>query len=307
MPILNAILPIFLVIFLGFLLRRLGFFDEAFVRVLNQMVYHIVLPVLVFWEISSSPFQESFNGWLVAVVFGAMGFIFLLIISTGRLMGFTPSQVGSLAQGSFRGNIAYVGLALVANIYGNQGLSKAGVLAGFMIPFMNFFSILGLAIHRSQGQGLLSWKNLMRSIFLNALIIGSFLGLLFSFFSWALSPILANTLKMISGLSLPLALLSMGASLSIQGFQGGLFPTIWGSFLKLLGLPLIGLALLHTWNVSGLDYKITILLLSCPTAVVTYIMSSELGGDRDLSASIVMLTTLVSMISISLWVWFVGF
>jgi malate permease and related proteins len=306
MPILNAILPIFLVIFLGFMLRRLGFFDEAFVKVLNQMVYHIVLPVLVFWEISRSPFQESFNGWLVAVVFMAMGFMFLLIMASGKLMGFTPAQIGSLAQGSFRGNIAYIGLALVANIYGNQGLSKAGVLAGFMIPFMNFFSILGLVSQSSQIQGLLSWKTLFRSVLLNALIIGSFLGLLFSFFAWTLPPILANTFKMISGLSLPLALLSMGGNLSLQGIQGGLVPTIWASFLKLLGLPLFGLALMQIWHIGGLDFKITILLLSCPTAVVTYIMSSELGGDQDLSASIVMLTTLVSMVTITVWVWFVG-
>jgi predicted permease len=236
-----------------------------------------------------------------------MGFVFLLVMATGRLMGFAPSQIGSLAQGSFRGNIAYVGLALVANIYGPQGLSKAGVLAGFMIPFMNFFSILGLVIHSSQIQGLLSWKSLIRSILLNALILGSFLGLLFSFFSWTLPPILANTLKMISGLSLPLALLSLGGSLSVQGIRGGLIPTIWASFLKLLGLPLIGYALLQSWDIGGLDLKVTILLLSCPTAVVTYIMSSELGGDLDLSASIVMLTTIVSMITIALWVGFVGF
>ena len=306
MPILNIILPIFSVIFLGYFLKRIRFFDESFVRVLNQLVYHIVLPVLVFWEIGRSPFQESFNGALVAVVFIAMGFLFGIIMIGGRFLGFTPAQRGSLAQGSFRGNLAYIGLALAANIYGNPGLSKAGVLVGFMIPFMNFFSVLGLLLSQPRQPRKHSLSHLVRTTFLNSLILASFLGLGFSYFALALPPLLANTFKMISGLSLPLALLSMGGNLSFQAVKGDIRPAIGATFLKLLGLPLMGLVLLHYWGIGGLDYKITLLFLSCPTAVITYIMSSELGGDQDLSASIVMLTTLGSMATLPFWIWFVG-
>jgi len=95
MPILKIILPIFSVIFLGYFLKRIRFFDESFVRVLTQLVYQIVLPVLVFWEIGRSPFEESFNGALVAVVFIAMGFLFGFIMIGGRFLGFTPAQRGS--------------------------------------------------------------------------------------------------------------------------------------------------------------------------------------------------------------------
>lgn len=306
MTLINVIFPIFLVIFLGYLLKRIQFVSDSLVQALNRLVYHILLPVLVFWEISRSSFQDSFNGLLVAAVYFPMAVLFLVILGTGRLFGFTPSRIGSLAQGSFRGNVTYVGLALISNIYGNPGLGKAGVLVGFMIPFMNILSVLGLILSQAAPQWKGRIKGLVRSIFLNALVIASFSGLVFSFFSLTIPLVIANTFRLLSNLSLPLALLSMGGSLSFQDIKGGLGPAFLGTFLKLIGLPLLGLFGLHYWGIQGLDFKLIIFLLSCPTAVVTYIISSELGGDLELSASIVMLTTLISMLTIPLWVWFVG-
>lgn len=328
MHLVNVILPIFLVIFLGTLLKITRLIDGPLGLALNKLVYHIFLPILVFWEISRAPFGQSFNGWLVAAAFMAMGLLFIFTLWTGRFIGFTPAQVGSLTQGSFRGNLAYVGLALVSNIYGPAGLSKAGVLAGFMIPFMNFFSILGLVMAQNppglsqvtlclpeatpcQSQETpyqkLRLSAFYRSIFLNSLVLASFLGLFFSFYSLRLPLVLSNTLGLLSHLALPLALLSMGGNLSFQGIKGGLGPAFLGTLLKLLGLPLIGLFILQFLGISGLDLKITILLLSCPTAAVTYIISSEFGGNLDLSASLVLLTTLISVLTIPFWVWFMGF
>ncbi len=229
MSILNVILPIFLVIFLGYLLKITQFVTDSLVQALNQLVYNILLPVLIFWEISRSPFQESFNGWLVAATFIPMGIFFALFLSTGRPLGFAPAQIGSLTQGSFRGNIAYIGLALVANIYGTLGLSKAGVLAGFMIPFMNFLSIAGLLLSQPNPKMKHQLGVLTRSIFLNPLVLASFLGLLFSFYCLQLPPVLANTFRLLSNLSLPLALLSMGGSLSFRAIRGGLVPILSGT------------------------------------------------------------------------------
>jgi predicted permease len=113
MSILNVILSILLVIFIGYFLKRPQFFNNTLVLALYPSVYHILLPVLIFWEISRSPFQKSFNEWLVATAFIPMGTYFVFFPATGRPTGFPLVQVGSLAQGSFRGNIAYVGLVMV--------------------------------------------------------------------------------------------------------------------------------------------------------------------------------------------------
>jgi malate permease and related proteins len=306
MALFELILPIFLVIFLGFFLKSAGVFDEAFVRVLNRLVYQVFLPVLVFWEISRAPFHTSFNPRLVLITYGAMGIIWLFVMGAGRFSTARRSQVGVLAQGSFRGNLAYIGLALAYNLYGSPGLSKAGVLTGFMIPFMNFFSILGLILSRPAGCVRPGWGALVHSVFLNPLILASFIGLWFSYGSWSLPAILANTFRLLSGISLPLALISLGGNLSFQGIKGGLTPAILGTALKLILLPAIGLLLLRYGRFNGLDVSLTVILLACPTAVVTYIMATELGGDADLATSLILLSTLVSMISIPLWVWSVG-
>jgi len=306
MALLELILPIFAVIFLGFFLKKAGRVDEAFVQMLNQLVYQVFLPVLVFWEISRAPFQGSFNPRLVIITYGAMGFIWLMVLVAGKTLGVRGATVGTLAQGSFRGNLAYIGLALAFNLYGSPGLSKAGVLTGFMIPFMNFFSILGLILSRPGGRSKPGWGSLIRSVFLNPLILASFIGLGFSYGSWQLPAILANTLRLLSGLSLPLALISLGGNLSFRGIKGELAPAIIGTVLKLVFLPGIGVLLLGYGQISGLDFCLTVILLACPTAFVTYIMASELDGDKELSAAIIMLSTLVSMISLPVWIWMIG-
>ena len=306
MDLLSLVLPIFSVILLGFLLKKTRVFDEAFVQVLNQLVYRILLPVLVFWEISRASFRTSFNPRLVVVTYVAMGLLWLSIFAAGWIFRLRPALVGSLNQGSFRGNLAYIGLALVFNVYGSPGLGKAGVLAGFMIPFMNFFSILALKGARSFLPSRKDWSRLAVSIFLNPLMLASFAGLLFSFFSLQLPLLVAGSLRLIASLSLPLALISLGGSLSFRTIRGKQGPVLLAVMLKLLVLPFLGHFLLRGWGILGLDYRITILLLACPTAVVTYVMAVELGGDPDLSAAIVMLSTLVSMITLPVWVWIIG-
>ena len=107
-------------------------------------------------------------------------------------------------------------------------------------------------------------------------------------------------------MSLPLALISLGGNLSFRGIKGELTLAIVGTLLKLIFLPGIGVLLLHNGQITGFDFRLTVILLACPTAVVTYIMTSELGGNKELSASIIMLTTLTSMFSIPAWIWMIG-
>jgi malate permease and related proteins len=307
MHLVNLILPIFLVIFLGFFLKKANFLDELFIQVLNRLVNQVLLPVLVFWEIARSSFQASFNPRLVVVTYAAMGVLWIAIRTVGKIFRLGPSLVGSFNQGAFRGNLAYIGLAMASSVYGTIGLSKAGVLAGVMIPFMNFFSILGLPGSGLSRRNRRSWALPSETIFFHPLLLASFGGLLFSFFSLPIPAVIAGTLRLLSGLSLPLALISLGGSLSFQGIGEYRLSATLAVFLKLIILPLLGLILLRALGISGLDSRITVLLLACPTAVITYIMAVELGGNPDLAASIVLISTLLSMVSLPFWIGFIGF
>ena len=126
------VLPVFLVIGLGTLLRQLKLLDESFIYQTNRLVYVIFLPLLLFYKIGKADFTSFFNGPLVAGSSLVIFLGFLISYSYGGLRQYPAAVRGSFSQGSFRGNLAYVGLAICLNAYGENGLTSAGILMGFL-------------------------------------------------------------------------------------------------------------------------------------------------------------------------------
>ena len=137
--ILTIVLPIFLVIGLGYFLRRFGFLDEAFLHQTNRLIFYIALPLLLFYKIGTADFSANFNGALVIGSVGAIAVAFLLSYGYASLRRYPPGARGAFSQGAFRGNLAYIGLAIVLNAYGETGFTRAGILMGFLVPALNFF------------------------------------------------------------------------------------------------------------------------------------------------------------------------
>jgi len=206
--ILTIVLPIFLVIGLGYFLRRFGFLDEAFLHQTNRLIFYIALPLLLFYKIGTADFSANFNGALVIGSVGAITIAFLLSYGYAALRRYPPGARGAFSQGAFRGNLAYIGLAIVLNAYGETGFTRAGILMGFLVPALNFFAILALLLPHKGGDrtGIGFW---LRQILFNPLIIASFAGILWSFFHLPLPLIFSRSLKIATGMTLPLALIGV--------------------------------------------------------------------------------------------------
>lgn len=129
------VLPVFLVIGLGFGLRWAKLVDSSFIFQLNRLIYYIALPALLFYKIAEADFTASFNGLLLFGLLLAVLLTCLLAYGFAVWRGYPPEVRGSFCQGAFRGNLAYIGLAIVFNAYGEDGLTTAGILLGFMVPF----------------------------------------------------------------------------------------------------------------------------------------------------------------------------
>lgn len=291
------VLPIFLVIALGYLLRRLGLLDQNFLFQTNRLVFFIFLPLLLFYKISQADFSTYFNGPLV--IGSALVIVLGFTISYGyaALRRYPPATHGSFCQGCFRGNLAYVGLAICLNAYGEEGLTRAGILMGFLVPVLNLFAVLALTLPNpgdKNTQGKPVWFN---QLLLNPLIIASFIGLIWSYFNLPLPAVLDRSLQIITGLTLPLALIAIGGSFSLERLKGDLRPTILASAVKLFLLPLLATLLLTILGVRGIDLAIGILLAATPAATANYIMAHQLSSDSELAGSIVMLSTLGSAVS----------
>ncbi len=297
LTVLEIVLPVFLVIGLGYTVRRQGLVDGNFFQQVNRLVFNICLPLLLFYKIAGANFSTNFNARLVLASSVGVACCFGMAYLYGKWRKFTPAVHGSFCQGSFRGNLAYIGLAIVFNAYGDSGLTRAGILIGFLVPVLNFFAIFALLLPQQQRT---SYQEIVKQIIINPLILASLFGILWSFLQLPMPAILDRTLNIATGMTLPLALLSIGGSFSLERFKGDIWKAALATTMKLFLLPLMTAAFLLLLDVSGLDFAIGILMAASPTAISTYIMACHMGGDGELAGTIVMMATAFSAISYTL-------
>ena len=296
--ILAIVLPVFIVVVLGYGVKRSSLVDDSFLFQLNKLVYYLALPLLLFYKIATADFSVAFSGALVSGVAVVTFLGFLGSYGYAVFSGYSPAARGTFSQCAFRGNLAYIGLAIVFNAYGESGLASAGILLGFIVPVLNFFSIIALLLPH---QG----RHIKPSLFLhqiafNPLIIASFVGIVWSFAGLSMPVVLDRALNIVTGMALPLALISIGASFSLNKLKGDLIPTFIATGIKLVAMPLAAAALLVILGVRGQDLAIGVLFAGTPTATAAYIFTQQMKGDAELSGAIIMLTTLLSIISFTL-------
>lgn len=305
MEILQAVLPVFLVIAIGAGARRFRFIGREFIDTANALVYYLLLPALLFYKIGTSNFREAFNAPLVAGGYVATVATFLLATLLSRRIGIPPAAQGSFVQGAFRANLAYVGLPIVFSAVGDAGLRKAGILLGFMVPLLNVLAVIALLLPHGTADG--RKENLLRvlrQLATNPLILSSFLGIAWSGFALPLPRMVGNTLDILSSATLPLSLLCLGGSFSFRRTRSGFRVAALAASMKILLLTAIAIAVYRWLGLSGEDLRVGGIMMGCPTAVVTYVMASQLGGDTDLSGSIVVVSTAASAVTISGWLVF---
>jgi len=294
--IINIVLPVFLVIGLGYLLRRIGLIDQPFLLQTNRLVFYVCLPLLLFYKIGQADFVHNFNPTLVIGSMLIIVLVFFLAYAWGLLRKDPPAVRGSFTQAAFRCNLAYMGLAIVFNAYGDEGLTRAGILMGFLVPVLNLFAILALTLpHRGNDH---PEKHLwVRQLALNPLIIASFAGIAWSFLKLPLPQVLDRGLNIATGMTLPLALLAIGASFSLERLRGDLFQALAATGFKIVLMPVAAALLLYILGVRGMDLGIGIIFAGAPAATANYIMAQQLKGDAELAGTTVMLSTLCSAVT----------
>ena len=302
--------PVFLVLALGIVGKRLGFVPDSFVGPANRLIYYFAIPFLVFLKVSYAPFREAFHFrcamfvCLSYITILALALLFSRLFLAKSTTGANPLR-GSFVQASTHGNLGYVGIAVIYYAFGDAGLTAAGFTLAVLVLMQNVFSIFVL-IHFS-GRGHTGKHGIwlpLKSVILNPIIISLLVGLLFSIKGWTLPDFLHSSMDMIAGMALPLALLIIGASLSFATFSRTAFLMGLCAFLKLLALPALGLLLFSLGDVPFMTRAAATVLLAAPTATVSVVMAGELGGDPAWAANTVSFTTLLSVGTYYAWMWF---
>jgi len=311
-PVLNNLLPVFALMALGRLLLRLGLLDREFFRLSDRLVYFVLFPALLFWKLGVARAGGKSGGQLelaalqaVPWILAAVGLVWLAGLAYMHRAGYPPAWRGSFSQLTFRFN-TYVGMAVVLTTLGEAGVTVFGVIMGLLIPFINLLCVGTLIWYGGeQAGGRRRLLTLARALVGNPLILGCAAGLAYGRWGVPLPPFVHNTLALMSSLTLPLALLSIGAGLGLDKLKGQLGPALVAAGFKLLLLPALGLGMLWLAGVRGIALQVSAIYLTLPTAASTHILSRQLGGEVDLALAGTVLSTLLSFLSLSavLLVW----
>jgi predicted permease len=299
--ILKTILPIFVIILLGWSLRRLDFMKEGFLKPANRLVYYVAIPAMIFREIAEAELVQHFSLVLVAATLAPLILVAVAGLVLVRGIKLPRHRVGSFLQCTFHGNLGYIGLAVAFYFLGDEGFTRASILAGFVMLLQNFLAVVALSRFNKEPDQEISTLSLIRRVLLNPVIISAMAGMAFSLTALDLPVILDRSLRILSGMALPLALLVIGISISFAQMKEQLRLTALIGVLKLLLLPATGLILFHLLDLHRIEYLPALILLASPTATVSYVMASEMAGDTDMATAAISVTTLVSAVTFILW------
>ena len=293
---LNVTLPIFIIIVIGGLLQRIGLLNEGFTSVADKFVFKVALPVQLFRDIAEMDIRSDFSGKFVLFCMAATTCMFAATWILGQLFLKDKSMVGAFAQAAARGSAAILGIAFVENIYGSSGMTPMMIVAA--VPLFNIYSVIILTVTSAQGKfDLALVKKLLKGVITNPIILGIAAGMVWSLAGLPMPVLLSKSVGYIASTATPLALLVLGATFKGREALQKIGPTLAAAFLKLVAIPVA----IHM-GFRGSELVAIMIMLASPTTVTCYIMAKNMGGDDTLSASVVMTATLLSSVTLTLWV-----
>jgi hypothetical protein len=296
--VLQSLFPVFALIALGVLLKHFNLTNDAFLKTSDKLIYFIFFPMMLFWKIGGAASSAAIDWNFCAAAVGAS--LVVYILSTFFIkFKVTPYQAGSFSQSCYRFN-TYIGMAVVMNALGEEGVRRFGVLVGFTIPLVNLLAISTL-IWFSAGQFTTRRRVrfTLKALVSNPLILACFAGIAFSQAKWSFPVFLNNTFQLTSLVTLPLALLSIGGVLTLKNLRGYFKLSLAASLFKLLILPVSGYFFLKLFGVADLSFRVGMVYFALPTSTAIYVLSAQLNSDTELASAAIVLSTILSFISLT--------
>lgn len=297
----NAIFPIFILVIIGVVLGNKNKLDGQFLETADWLVFKIALPIMLFNEIAGCGSDEPIDWKLVLFLIVSVTLAFSLTAVIVRLTVRDASKRGALIQGTCRSNIAILGVPLAVNLFGDVGGRAIAIAMPFVIIMFNVYSVVILSLFSASADYKLSRKKMLgilKNIATNPLIIGVLLGCLFLVCDISLPLFASKTLSYLSGLTTPLALISLGANFKVESLHGRIGYAMIGAIGKTVVLPLIAITAAVLVGFRGASLGVVLICFGAPTAVTSYIMAKKMNNDHELAAQILLLSTLICVVTI---------
>lgn len=301
-----TIIPIFAIVCLGLLAGWRGFLPAAFFEPANRLVFYIAIPAMIFRSISGVSLHAQFNPRVLWICLASILTVFIVCWCLSVLFKVSWKSKATFIQGSMHGNLGYIGLAVAFYYLGDDGLAKAGILAGFIMILQNLLAVIVLQTHSENASSRIDPVRILWKVMGNPVVLSALGGILFSAAGYTLPLVIDRSLSILSGLALPTALLIIGATLSLSRVMKRIVHVIFICVFKLLVLPAVGFVLFLLFGIAVKDFLPALILLSSPTATISFVMAKEMKADSDLAVAAISATTLLSAFTISLWLRLAG-
>ena len=295
---LSVTAPVFLVVFLGIALKSRKQITEEFISVASGLVFNVCLPVLIFISILDHSIDWAAQSKLI--VFSVVAACLLFIVFwLGSRYWVAHVDRGVVVQGVFRSNLGIIGLALCAKAFESDGLAIGSVLLAVVTPIYNILSVYALNRSLNEG-GAFKFKKTIVDILKNPLMIAIGLGVFASYMDFMLPKVMYDAASYLAQMTLPLALIAIGGSLSLKELKVSSRLSLEVVFAKLVVVPLVIIVSAYYMGFKGVELGCLLLMFASPTATASFIMVRAMGGNYALASNIIVLTTLLSGLSISL-------
>lgn len=295
---LQATIPVFLLMVIGYIFKRIKLFDAAFVARMNRFVFLVALPLLLFRDLATEDFSAVWDGTYVLFC-GIVTLCSIALASACSLVIANKAERGEFVQVAYRSSAAVLGIAFITNIYGNSGMAPLMIIG--TVPLYNIFAVVVLMVTAQDPSGSKTLTKTIKGIFTNPILLGVAGGFLWSVLHLPYPVILEKTVNNLAGLATPLGLMAMGGSFSFESISEVWKPAVAATFMKLVGWVVLFLPLAVHLGFRDSKLVAVLVMLGSASTVSCFVMAINMHHKGDLTAATVMLTTLCSAFTLTFW------
>ncbi len=296
----NAVVPIFLLVGLGYFIRRKNMVSDTFLQEANKLGFRILLPVMLFNNVYSVEINEVMDAKLVLYcVLGLCGITGVSMLASVFMEKENPRR-GAIAQAMARPNSLLFGVPLINNLFGEGAVPVISGVLAIIIPLMNVLAVILLSVF---GGHKISIKRILLDIAKNPLIHGAVLGVLVGLLPFEMPVFLSTAVNDVGKIATPLALLVLGGQFKPQSVRKNLRSIGMATFGRLVVVPAVMLGLAALLGFRGVDMGVVLVAFAAPTAVVSFVMAQNMGADSELASQLVLSTTVFSVFTLFLFIY----
>lgn len=301
----NAVAPVFLLMAVGYTVKGLGVVDKSTFNAINKLVFKLFLPVLLFYNVYTTDSIETLDAKLI--LFTVLGVFAVFIIGYFIVLRISDNNKkrGVILQSFFRSNFAILGIPLINSICKDNVTGLTYLMVAVVVPLFNVLAVVCFELFKKENKGI-DIKALLKGVVTNPLIIGCVIGVIFYLFNIPLPYVVEKAVSDISKVATPLAIIVLGGSFTFLSMKGYVKELLISVSSRLLIVPLLVLSLAVAMGFRGEALACLLIVFGAPVAVSSFSMAQQMGGDEELSAQVIVVSSVMCIFTLFLWIFVIN-